>query len=187
MISNCYSDGGNITSALAPKERKAAEAEAAGGRAVAMEGVCSDPRDPVWADWLREHGIRRVIVGHKPSGDSPAVLSSRYTGVEVISGDTSYSDPSAPDSRGVAVAGVMLRGSSLDAMQVSSRPHAATHSCHTLPHAVTHGFHTQPQTVTTLTCGYRRSSSGRCTTGWSTRSPSRSWVASGTGRMATAL
>ena len=73
-------------------------------------------------DWLREHGIRRVIVGHKPSGDSPAILSSRYTGVEVISGDTSYSDPSAADSRGAAVAGVILRGSSLDAMQVGSRP-----------------------------------------------------------------
>jgi hypothetical protein len=56
---------------------------------------------------------RRVVVGHKPSGDSPAVLSSAYTGVEVISADISYADPKAPDSRGVAVAGVLLRGPSL--------------------------------------------------------------------------
>jgi hypothetical protein len=53
------------------------------------------------------------VVGHKPSGDSPAVLSGVYTGVEVISADTSYADAKAPDGRGVAVAGVLLRGPKL--------------------------------------------------------------------------
>jgi len=57
--------------------------------------------------------VRRLVVGHKPSGDSPAVLCSRYTGVEVISADLSYSDVRAEDNRGVAVAGVILQGESL--------------------------------------------------------------------------
>ncbi|KAL1510713.1 hypothetical protein AB1Y20_007005 [Prymnesium parvum] len=117
VISNCYSDGGNITSGIANQIRTEAEAKADAGKPIALEGVCSDPRDEVWAEWLTTHGVRRVIVGHKPSGDSPAVLSSRYHGVEIISGDTSYSDPGAKDSRGVAVAGIMLRGESLDEMQ----------------------------------------------------------------------
>ena len=45
--------------------------------------VCSDPRDATVARWLRRSGVRRVIVGHKPCGDCPAVCSARYTGVEV--------------------------------------------------------------------------------------------------------
>ena len=63
---------------------------------------------------------RRVLVGHKPSGDSPAVLSSDYTGVEIISADTSYSDPAAGPTadgdapRGCAVACVTLRGASAE-------------------------------------------------------------------------
>jgi hypothetical protein len=28
------------------------------------------------AQWLRAGGIRRVITGHKPAGDSPAICSS---------------------------------------------------------------------------------------------------------------
>lgn len=64
---------------------------------------------------------RRVVVGHKPSGDSPAVLSGAYTGVEIISADTSYADAKAADGRGVAVAGVLLRGPSLHQV---SRPTA---------------------------------------------------------------
>ena len=34
-------------------------------------GVCSDPRDQRVADWLLQSGIKRVVVGHKPCGDSP--------------------------------------------------------------------------------------------------------------------
>eukprot|EP00966_Prymnesium_polylepis_P262287 6058469-Prymnesium_polylepis.1 len=60
VISNCYADGGNITSAEAGRKRASAEEEAAArGRATAFEGISSDPRDPVWADWLRQHGVRR--------------------------------------------------------------------------------------------------------------------------------
>jgi hypothetical protein len=40
---------------------------------------------------LLNQGIRRIVVGHKPTGDCPSVLSSEYTGVEVVSADTSYS------------------------------------------------------------------------------------------------
>ena len=54
-------------------------------------------------------------MGHKPSGDSPAVLCSRFTGLEVISADLSYSDVKCADNRGAAVAGVLLQGETLHA------------------------------------------------------------------------
>lgn len=53
-----------------------------------------------------------MIVGHKPSADCPAVLSSHYTGLEIVSADTSFSDTSAKDNRGLAVSVVEVVGSS---------------------------------------------------------------------------
>ena len=41
-----------------------------------------------------------MLVGHKPFGDSPLVI--RGEGIEVIDADTSYSDTTAADNRGVA-------------------------------------------------------------------------------------
>jgi hypothetical protein len=49
-------------------------------KALLYEKHTSDPRDVVVAQWLLAAGIRRVCVGHKPSGDSPAVCSASYTG-----------------------------------------------------------------------------------------------------------
>ena len=77
-----------------------------------FEKVASDPMDQSVANWLLENGIHRVVVGHKPLGDSPAILSSRYTGVEIVSADTSYSDTSSPDNRGSALSIVEIVGSS---------------------------------------------------------------------------
>jgi len=57
---------------------------------LAFEGVASNVFDQAPADWLLAHGIKRIVVGHKPTGDCPAVLSSAYTGVEVCSVDTSF-------------------------------------------------------------------------------------------------
>ena len=54
---------------------------------LACERVCVNPEDAEVAAWLRSGGVRRLVVGHKPSGDSPAVLCSRFTGLEVISAD----------------------------------------------------------------------------------------------------
>ena len=68
--------------------------------------------DPNVADWLLRCGIARVVVGHKPTGDCPAVLSSLYTGVEIVSADTSFSDTAATDNRGSAICIVELVGSS---------------------------------------------------------------------------
>eukprot|EP00978_Attheya_sp_CCMP212_P043385 scaffold282300_cov86-Attheya_sp.AAC.1 len=59
-----------------------------------------------------KNGIRRVVVGHKPTGDCPAVLSPTYTGIEMVSADTSYSDVKATDNRGLAVPLVELVGTS---------------------------------------------------------------------------
>lgn len=53
------------------------------------------------ADYLKENGITRVIVGHTPHGDCPTVIQSQ--GIQVYLCDTSYSDMSQPDNRGAAV------------------------------------------------------------------------------------
>ena len=84
IVSNCYADGGNITTPQAEAQREAAWARAETDGPLAYEGVSSNPRDVAVAQWLRAGGIRRVITGHKPAGDSPAICSSGYTGVEVI-------------------------------------------------------------------------------------------------------
>ena len=89
MLSNCYGDGGCIHTPEASSVR--ADALARGNDALKFEGLSSDPTDPAPAQWMLQHGIQRVIVGHKPTGDCPAVLSALYTGVEIVSADTSYS------------------------------------------------------------------------------------------------
>ena len=109
VVSNCYSDGGNITSAASQVKREQ-RWEHGGTDPLAFEGVCSDPRDPEVSQMLLASGIRRVVVGHKPSGDSPAVCSSVYTGVEIVSADTSFSDVRVPDCRGCAASSVTVSG-----------------------------------------------------------------------------
>jgi len=59
-------------------------------------------------DYLKKSGIERVVVGHRPFGDSPTVLKSH--GVDVFSADTSYSDSSKPDNRGCAVGELCIQG-----------------------------------------------------------------------------
>lgn len=54
-------------------------------------------------NYLARNGIRRLMSGHQPFSDCPLVIRDPVTGIEVIVGDTSYSDPSAPDdNQGVA-------------------------------------------------------------------------------------
>mmetsp|Transcript_11109 Transcript_11109/g.27326 ORF Transcript_11109/g.27326 Transcript_11109/m.27326 type:complete len:451 (+) Transcript_11109:656-2008(+) len=92
VVCNSYADGGVIASADAEEERKQALCTAQEqSDPLAFEGIASNVMDPAPARWLLEHGIKRIVVGHKPTGDCPAVLSSKYTGVEVVAVDTSYS------------------------------------------------------------------------------------------------
>ena len=113
IVSNCYGDGGVITTDSAAEHRNDPQRlEQAKTNPLMFEKVSSDPMDPTVANWLLENGIHRVVVGHKPLGDSPAILSSRYTGVEIVSADTSYSDTSSPDNRGEALSIVEIVGSS---------------------------------------------------------------------------
>jgi len=121
VVSSAYADGGTITSQLAPTMRASVTKKLANGAhgssmgALAYEEWVSDPRDAEVAQWLLSGGIRRIVVGHKPSGDSPAVLSNLYTGVEVVSADTSYADMNGAQlGRGVSMAGVTLSGPSLE-------------------------------------------------------------------------
>merc|ERR1712137_562781 len=58
------------------------------------------------ADYLKENGINRVIVGHTPHGDCPTVIQTE--GVQIFLCDTSYSDMSQPDNRGVAVSELLF-------------------------------------------------------------------------------
>ncbi len=88
---------------------------------LAFEGIASNVFDPVPAKWLNAHGIFRIVVGHKPTGDCPAVLSSIYTGIEIVSADTSYSrrngltndhgENKFGEFRGPAIANVEIVGS----------------------------------------------------------------------------
>jgi hypothetical protein len=75
------------------------------------------------ASLLSESGIRRVVIGHTPHGNSPTVVKqppqqdtcradqSSVTFEDVIMCDTSYSDPSAPDNRGSAACEVVVEPS----------------------------------------------------------------------------
>ena len=119
IISNCYGDGGVITTKYAAEHRENPQRiQDSQTNPLCFEKVCSDPLDPTVANWLLEHGIQRVVVGHKPTGDCPSVLSSAYTGVEIVSADTSFSDTSANDNRGVAVGVVQLVGASSKSNQL---------------------------------------------------------------------
>jgi hypothetical protein len=91
VVCNSYADGGVVATDHAEEQRRqalrVAEEEL---NPLAFEGIASNVFDQEPADWLLAHGIKRIVVGHKPTGDCPAVLSSAYTGVEVCSVDTSF-------------------------------------------------------------------------------------------------
>lgn len=92
IVCNSYADGGVITTEEAIEERqRALQTAQEASDPLAFEGIASDVMDPVPSKWLLEHGIQRIVVGHKPTGDCAAVLSSKYTGVEIVAVDTSYS------------------------------------------------------------------------------------------------
>ena len=119
VVCNSFADGGVIHSENALNERKKAlqiANEQLDPRA--FEGIASNVLDPAPSKWLLDHGIQRMVVGHKPTGDCAAVLSSKYTGVEIVSVDTSYSHRKDlkesrkrfGDSRGDAIALVEIVG-----------------------------------------------------------------------------
>ena len=125
IVSNCYGDGGCITTSYAADVRKERHLDAATDAnddddnddnhngvndPLLFENTSSDPMDTEVAQWLLQNSIHRVVVGHKPTGDSPAVLSADYIGVEVVSADTSFSDTSCADNRGRVVSVVELVG-----------------------------------------------------------------------------
>ncbi|KAJ1455022.1 hypothetical protein M885DRAFT_520954 [Pelagophyceae sp. CCMP2097] len=112
VISNSYCDGGNIDSERGAQRRATIWAAPPHAKMFeAKTGYTSDARDATVAAWLAGAGVRRVVVGHKPSGDSPAILRAGLChAVEIISADTSYSDPKATDNRGRAVTALVLKG-----------------------------------------------------------------------------
>ena len=59
-------------------------------------------------DFLRQSGVAMVLAGHAPHGDCPLVM--RDARLTVLTADTSYSDASAADNRGIAVSAVTLCG-----------------------------------------------------------------------------
>lgn len=92
VVCNSYGDGGVIaTSNSKTEQMRALQSSLSDSNPLLFEGTASNAFDPKPAKWLLDQGIRRIVVGHKPTGDSPSVLSAAYTGVEVVSADTSYS------------------------------------------------------------------------------------------------
>ena len=57
--------------------------------------------------YLSQSGVHRIIVGHQPHGDCPSVLATDPM-VQVVTGDTSYSDINQADNRGCAVSEILL-------------------------------------------------------------------------------
>lgn len=107
------------------------------------------------AAYLFQNGIKRVVVGHKPYGDSPGVVrmpigrqfnaaDKRWTHVhagneptiEIVCADTSFSDTSAVDNRGIAASEVAE-----SKLHTTSHEHSPTHS----PTLCTHKY---------ISCGY---------------------------------
>ena len=84
---------------------------------------------PALQQWLLGDGIRRVVSGHWPHGDSPLFIKSpcnngepfaesgvHEDGVLVVAADTSYSDRDFADNRGSAAAAVWLEGSCIESL-----------------------------------------------------------------------
>jgi hypothetical protein len=57
---------------------------------------------------LNKGGIKRLLVGHQPHGFAPSIIKS--ANLEVIDGDTSYSDMKCPDNRGEAWCEIIIAG-----------------------------------------------------------------------------
>ena len=76
-----------------------------------LQGGIPDHLDKEVEAFLVEGGVRTVFCGHKPCGDSPFVV--RGERVAVVHCDTTYSDASAADKRGSAVAAVEMDACSL--------------------------------------------------------------------------
>lgn len=112
VVSSCYGDGGVITTPAALGRRHdELEQYAADGDVRHFGGLSSSPKLPSVNEWLRQGGVHRVVVGHKPTGDCPAVLAGHINGgVEIVSCDTSFSDMLAADTRGVAASAVTIIG-----------------------------------------------------------------------------
>lgn len=117
VVSNCWADGGNVDSPKAAATRAAAWSGTANDAHAtlfeASTGYTSDALDADVAGWLRKNGVLRVVSGHRPVGDSPAILSARYHGVELVCADTSYSDTRASDNRGQATASLFVEQSTM--------------------------------------------------------------------------
>lgn len=105
VVSGCYADGGCIASEAAGERR--AKLPEGGADPSKFRGVCADAEDARLREFLAASGVARLVVGHKPSADAPAVLAGA---LEVVSADTSYSDPGAEDGRGKAACSVLVDG-----------------------------------------------------------------------------
>ena len=123
VVSNCYADGGNVDSSSASSRRARIWAAVREGAATgaydarafeASTKYTSDARDPQVHAWLRRSGVRRVVVGHRPVGDSPALLRAAVGGVEVVMADTSFADVAAPDKRGARLVVATCEGDDVD-------------------------------------------------------------------------
>lgn len=91
-------------------------------------------RVPEVQEYLRAGGIRRLVSGHQPHGQSPTVVRHSLTGLVAVTGDTSRSDNEAcklanpADNRGYAVSIISIRGPRLtiDGILTSGQVHGCT-------------------------------------------------------------
>ena len=100
VVVTCYVDGHAMPARKAIDEDK-------------FEGYqkCSDPMSKEVLEYLLDGGVRRVVVGHKPSGQAPAVLHTAGRdglGYEVVSADTNYASSETSCLRGGSWAEVRI-------------------------------------------------------------------------------
>lgn len=65
--------------------------------------------------WMLAHGVRRLVIGHTPSGDLPVILRTEDDAFEVVVADTSRS--TAPETPAL----ISLEGSDLDTVHVQGQ------------------------------------------------------------------
>ncbi|CAE8598522.1 unnamed protein product [Polarella glacialis] len=86
-----------------------------------LQGGMPTDLSPEVEDYLSRGGVRRVICGHKPCGDSPFVVMGKC--VEFVHCDTTYSDESAKDKRGQVAAAVEVESVASAGQETESRLH----------------------------------------------------------------
>lgn len=89
----------------------------------------SDPYDKEVQTYLAQYGVRRVVVGHTPSGEAPASFVDPSSGFQLISADTNYATTSTGDRRGGSWCEVVIEPSGRARLHGALADGRGTYNC----------------------------------------------------------